>query len=256
MITKRTIPKEGKINTIYKRLSEYILPVDKEWINRVKSTDYDSIKKLRRFLGMEDAKLDFPESYIQFMKYMGENDGGLLSNVLLGSGSISQLLDLNEEIYLYERDTLEPYWFEFFLNEMGVDYAISLKDINNQFIGISDEEKVSSNFEKFLFQCAVKQYEKKYFSINKSFGINAITSDKILKLESNQDIFENLSQKYKLKKSWFSDEWNYFLYSDEMSIYIEKRIGVLIRLYSNDNELLYKIYNELLYEFELNINNK
>ena len=108
-IINRTIPREGKISTLLERLNDYIEPVDKNWFSKIKPADIDLLYKLKRVLGMEETGVEFPESFVEFVKYAGEDDGGLLSKTLKGNLSISDLVESNEEIYKFEKDAQDAY---------------------------------------------------------------------------------------------------------------------------------------------------
>lgn len=85
------------------RLNDYIKPVDKEWFSRVKLSDMYSINKLRKLIGLERVGLNFPETFIEFAKYAGEGDGGLLTETLLGKFSISTMIEEIKESIIDEK---------------------------------------------------------------------------------------------------------------------------------------------------------
>jgi len=247
-IINRTIPREGKISTLLERLNDYIEPVDKNWFSKIKPADIDLLYKLKRVLGMEETGVEFPESFVEFVKYAGEDDGGLLSKTLKGNLSISDLVESNEEIYKFEKESLTPYYFEFLEDEIGMSYAIDLH--GNREMGIYlGKTIVSDTFEKLLFQSAVRLYERKYFLINVSFGASINSLKESLNLRKGVKTFElldELCKKYSLTKAWFSDEHFSFVYSEQISIYLRKTVGISGMIFGNNEKLVKAIANDLL----------
>lgn len=237
-------------DSLINRLNNYISPVDFDWIKKIKPADDSQIYKLRKVLGMEEIGLNFPESFLEFAKVAGEEDGGLLSKTLRGKFSISDLIEFNEEIYNYEKESLTPYYFEFLTDEVGMSYAIMLN--NNKENGVYYENTcfISSSFENLLFQCAVQRYEEKYFKMTLKFGSSINSLAESFNKRKGVEPFELMDQicdRYDLKRAWFSDDFFYFAYSDKISILLlnDEAVATAGKI-SGDDELVKVLADDLL----------
>ncbi|MCI8628265.1 MAG: hypothetical protein HFE57_01935 [Firmicutes bacterium] len=231
-IINRNILKIPNANLI-DELNLYIEPVDKNWKNRIKPSDKQSIDLLKEYLGMNQVNVNFPNSFINFCYFAGKYDGGLLSTVLKGDFSIYELIEFNKEIYDFYKEDLDPFNFEFLTDEVGMGYII--KQNNNVEIGIYYEGTcfISSSFEKLLFQCAVRLYEEKYFLEKICFGLNINLS----KQSDGLIIFDKvrkICQLYDLKEVWFNDDYFYFAYCDSFSIFLLNHVGIVGQIAGND----------------------
>lgn len=273
-IKNTKIPREGSEMDLYERLEEYITPADREWKTRIKGASEEEIEELREKSGLKERHLEFPKGYLAFARKMGNDDGGLLDSRLLGIGSISDILtmyreaELNEqyrEKYIYPYDEItekieteekeieddeeeieeEERCFYFFWNEMGIWYGINLEDKKKDCIQCDGGEIISSSFEKLLFQCAVRRYERKYYPFHCGFTSSQMSLERAIKLngEEIEEVADKIIRKYDLKKAWFSDKWNIIVYSDILTIYIAPLNG---EIYSNNKEILKEIEEEIL----------
>lgn len=145
-------------------------------------------------------------------------------------------------------DISSPFYFDFFINEIGIFYSIALQD--NVEKGVyQDEHFLCNSFEKFLFQNAIQLYEYAYFNISVSFDLTFDYQYKkasIKQYPKQFKILDELSIKYNLKKAWFSDYNFYFTYSDEISIYVNNSYSKLGIIRGNDKALVDRICNDLL----------
>ena len=237
------IPHEGNEETIFIRLREFIDPVDLDWSKRIKPASEKSMWELCDILGLKDLGLEFPKSFIEFSKYAGESDGGLLLNTLHGEFSINKLISRVNKKHLH------PYRFVFLYDELEMEYSIDLSKDNYQKIFYEFDSEVCSSFEKLIFQCAVDLYENKYYKYEVQFG-SSIDSFEQSDLEVSQvDLFkfmDQLCKKYGLQKVWLSDEFYYFAYSEDVSIVLDRRNGICGSILSEKKELVEIFENELI----------
>lgn len=247
----REIPEKSDVITINQRLKKYIEPVDQKWIKAIVPASEESIAILKYTSKMLDANLDFPKSFLEFAKYAGESDGGLLSKLLGGGLSITSLIERNEKIYINETDKLHPYCIDFLYDELELAYSMNLGNEKNQTIFLEGGYEISDSFENLLFQCAVSKYEKNYFKENswfsasiESYNASNVRGDK----ENLKNFLDKFSNEYKLTKAWFSDSCCYFAYSNEISLFLRNLIGISGRICCDDRLLLEKIKQELKFE--------
>ncbi len=237
------IPQKGNEDTIFRRLREFIEPVDVEWIKKIKPASEELIWKFYDMLGMKDLGLELPKSFIEFAKCAGESDGGLLLNTLRGEFSISKLISR------VNKNHLHPYKFVFLYDELEMEYSIDLSKENYQRIFYEFDSEVCSSFEKLIFQCAVDLYEKEYYKYEVQFG-SSIDSFEQSYLGLNQiDLFvfmDQLCDKYGLQKVWLSDEFYYLAYSEDISIVLDKRNGICGTILSEKKEFIEIFENELI----------
>lgn len=218
--SNRIMPTKGDNKSVIQRLRTYIHPVDNIWFNSLQPANEVQVAELKRQLKLDSLGLELPAIYTEFLRYAGEGAGGLFHDFLHAEMSISSLLSGNTKVYFNETDSLRPYCFNFLKDDIAIRYSINLCE-KNQKIFMEDTYEISSNFENLLFQCAVHRYEKKYYqhalffsASHKSFHDSEIGKKDI-------DLFDYVDQvidQYYLQKAWFSDDFNYFAYSNEMSL--------------------------------------
>lgn len=251
MKTNRNIQKISNRNLI-EELNLYIAPVEKQWINKIKPADKQSIDLLKEYSGMNEVNINFPKSFIDFCCFAGEYDGGLLSTVLKGDFSICERIEFYKEIYDFYKEELDPFHFEFLIDEVGIEYII--KQDRNREIGIYYGETcaVSSCFEKLLFQCAVRLYEERYFSEKIGFGFNIIfskQSDGVIVL----DKVKKICQLYHLKEVWFNDDYFYFAYCNDFSVFFLNQVGIVGQIAGNHLQKIENFLKELEAQLKMKI---
>ena len=203
---------------IINTLDEYIYYFDKEWKDRCKPSSISAINKLKKYTKMDLFDLNFPDAFVEFVCFAGEDDGGLLS-AINGKICISELVSLNQDMYENWEEDINPMEFEFMLDEIGIPYLINLNDSSK--IWYENECAVSSSFENFLMQCAVRKYEKTRFKNQVSLSFKNFSPGNN---EPEEIIFlkERLTDKLRLNIQSYSDEYFWFAKSSEISIYIRK----------------------------------
>ena len=153
---------------IFERLSSYINIVDKDWINGIKPANKESISQLRKLSGIESAGLDLPESYKVFLEYMGECDGDIFGQTLLGQISITDILELYKELNEYEPDAINPLCLAFVSTHTGTQISFDLRQPDNPNIVKSSDGEISDyfseSFEKLLFQYTPNKVRKNLLS--------------------------------------------------------------------------------------------
>lgn len=242
MLKEKNIP-------LIDQLNQYIEPVDPEWSERIKPANRELLLELRKYLGMQEAGLSLPVSLIEFAYNAGENDGGIISKTLKGTFSITELVKNNEEIYNFEKENINPYYFEFLTDEMGLSYGVKYDDKIEKGIYYEDTCFVSSSFKNLLFQSAVRLYEEKYYANTVAFGasINSLKEASYERKGLEPFVLaDDMCTLYGLKKAWFNDNNFFFAYSDNVSIYLLNQVSISGKISGNHSELIKKMIEYLL----------
>ncbi len=226
---KRKMIREGKEESIIERLEEYIIPIYPKWRERRVPASEEKIEEWNK-----RCENLLPEAYLQYLKYMGEGDGELLSNSLQAETKLSEMMKW------YEGEEIDLQRIEFAILDIGCGegWYIVTKENGKQVIETeigsihsdSEEEdyvEYAESFEKMLCQEAYFLYEPKYYKYRGSIPINYEKSEKLVKRlkKEGKDIFEEIereSKRYGFEKAWYSDRNNYIGIKENMSFYIER----------------------------------
>lgn len=246
------IPSPGDPSNLFERLVSYISLIDRDWVNRIKPANPESIKLLRKLSGLEDIGLDFPEAYKVFLKSMGENDGGVLKS-LHGDTSIEDIIDLYKEIHEEEPEALNPQYLAFVSTHFSGQISFDMNQPEEPNIVMASDGRLlylmAENFEKLLFQYAFIQYERKYYPESLSFGGSQNMLDVALARHKTTDIFDvvdRYAQKYGFHKAWFSDDWHYIAIRDDATFFVHKSSNVSGILTGKDGKFINEFGNTLV----------
>lgn len=268
---KRSIPKEGSAQTIIDRLYEYINPVDPNWIKNIKPASYEDIEKLKKICWIKDVDINIPKIYLEYLKYMGNDDGKLLSRIISGDRSIKRILKnyeyiISDGVVYDENDDFaeNPYKFYIGFSILDVEYYLKfnkdksyvITSDSNEYDGISP---YSNDFEKLLFICAYINYEEKYYKNKIVLASTPNEYNKKLKELEIKNIFTILDDyfaKNNFKKTWFSDKYNLIIQQNDISFWINKRDVLRSHLYGNNPSEINKISVDLCEILGLKIINK
>lgn len=228
---------------IINKLNDYISAVDSGWINRLKPASEENLRLLKKYSGMDKEKLDFPNAFVEFAKYAGEGDGGLLSETLKGTFSIEDLVLENKETYERFPEDIAPYNFDFLMDYLGMHYMILLGRKQEVYYGEWDEVDydetcfMSTSFEYFLFQCAVLKYEEMFYKDSIYFG-SSLHSFKESEDKRQSDtlvsIMQTFVEKYNLECAWFNNNYFFHAYNKDISIILEKKGAVAGKIMGNN----------------------
>ena len=249
---KNRIPNEGNAENMIQRLRSYIEPVNTAWFQELKSASDENIEKWKKHLGLEEKKLDFPPTYLEFLRYAGEGDGGLFEKTIGVKMSIESQFPYYRHVYINECDRLRPYYFEFMTTfDYNIPYLMNVGEKNNK-IYFGMEQEFSGSFEKLVFQCAIQIYEHLYFSSYESIWPTVDIFDDFDVIQQGKKLFpvlDKIVEKHHLQKAWFSDDLMYFAYTDEMSLLINCReLGFRGILFYNQKEKVKNIKASLISE--------
>ncbi len=232
---------------LLERLNAYIAPVDAKWQSRLKPADASMLDDLAFYLGMKEHDLELPASFIEFAKFAGEDDGGLLSVPLRGRFSIRKMLETAIEIYEYEPENMDPCHFEFILDEVGMAYILCQE--NESGIYYEDTCWISSSFENLLFQCAIRLFEEKYFKERLHFGSSKNSfreSERNRQGNDLETIMREIVSSDNLQCAWFNDACFFFAYNEEYSVCLKKENAVAGKIMGKDTQKMTSVLQRLL----------
>lgn len=226
------MPEQGAIESFIDRLTSYISEVDKNWVNSIKPASRESVDQLKRTSRIEEKGHGIPTSYQKYLEYMGENDGGLLSDYIMADTSLTMLCDYYNEELNFEPESINPEILVFGLSHMADQLSFDLRHNEEPVIieSVDGEiyERLSENFEKLLFQSAFNKVEKIRFPFYAPFGGSQDMLKAALKKGQTEDIFEivnELAEREKFSKAWFSDFRHYIGHREDIRFMVEDRKG-------------------------------
>lgn len=233
---------QGTQDSVIKRLCKTIFSFDKSWLQKCTPAPENKINQINEIVANHGYFL--PKLYIDYLKVLGENDGGLLENEYDGfmEPNIDTIIDLfldtdfdaidylNQGLFLFSYHWTESHCF--FRLKMGDDNPL-VTDYNNHYF--------AENFEKYLFQKAFVLFREK-FEHKSSVGTSIITCDKLLKQysfpcsicggtsEEQMAFVLWLVKSLELdeKPTWFSDKLNYCCYNEHYALHINLYYSILI----------------------------
>lgn len=131
----------GNDNNIFERLAEYIDVFDLTWKERIKPASQEQIEELRNVTQLKKYAADFPKPYLIFLETMGMNDGELLSEYLLGTANIEQMIHLYYDNQKYTPEVFDTPYLTFFDQETGVEYSFDL--LQKDYFNLTDKKEIN-----------------------------------------------------------------------------------------------------------------
>ena len=237
---------KGTLDTMINRLCKTIASFDAEWENRCVPATKNQIQQLENII--EKHNYTLPIAYLEYLKKMGQDDGGLLEREWDGFAepNIDRILELfnNEDFYAIQ--DLEKGLFLFSYHWTETHSYLKLSDYNDNPVVLEmNGEYFSGSFEKYLFWKAFKMYDEK-FTYHPYIGTSVNDMDTVLKKygfpcsvnggtrEERMNFAKYLVEPYNIKKTWFSDELRYFSYDERYALTIDIRGSLLIEFSCND----------------------
>lgn len=247
---KRLAPIQGEIDNCFERLKIFIGKFNSQWYRKIEPTSERKIKELLNLLNWCGGNINFPPLYLEYLLLMGENDGGLLSDTLFGDSSVDSLIDLYRDYKIEGIDTVKNNFINFFKQDMGGQYSLVFNPKYKFEIYETDDEMIyepiAENYEKLLFQCAVKKFvhlNKSYkFAGSKQALVSALKSENI---ETLLEKLRLLSGKYRLEESWISDFKHYVAFGDDMILFVEMYGGIKGRITGIESNVILKFLQDL-----------
>lgn len=225
------MPECGITKNLFHRLLNYISVFDSMWADRIRPASPSDIEMFIQIIEQSSypGKKEIPSEYYAFLEQMGEDDGGLLTEML--PDSIISRANLN---HLYWERVNKHYpelkccpYVPFLFNSLGdaeLSYDLSSENPKKIVITYRDElyASTSDTLEKLLFRCAFRKFylpnaarfakteSEKYcystFSIDTNDAYNRFlpTSNDFLKF------ITQIETRFSFTEVWFSNKEGYF----------------------------------------------
>lgn len=231
---------EGQMEDIYIKLFEFIDKYDTGWKHKIKPATEEQIEKLLEISRIREHNWQLPQVYRQYLEIMGQNDGGLLSKIMLGETDINNIIDIFAEYDIYDPEFFEKGVFPFCSQDTGVELAFVYKTEADQGIWRTEGGQVfdreSESFEKLLFQCAFMKFV--FHRLTISYGTAQSDLNVAMKRNNISNLFlvvNEIAEKYGMSKAWFSDE-RYYVGMGKNIVFYMKYDGAACGRISGENE--------------------
>lgn len=251
IIDNELIQPENEIE-VFQKLYNYMERFNRKWKETIRPASKESMELLKSISKIEKWCNDFPQLYKMFLETMGEDDGGLLSISLIGTGNIKEIIDLYQEFQEFYPNVFDMPYFTFFQNEMGMELAFDLRDAKKgNILEMDCGEKIcvnSESFEKLLFQSAFNGFERFNTYIEIGGSLNQLKNGLNNNLERKEifDIVDKIIAQYELRKVWFSDKNHYIAIGEDSGLYMEKKMGILGFVTSDNTKFAKELVDELI----------
>jgi len=224
-------PQKGSKEDCIERVIDFVGQFDTKWSKLIKPAQKEKIGEMKNILKLDNKEINLLSVYFQYMERMGEYDGGLISDTLYGDCCIDSLLELYKEYAHEEIDIIKNGFINFCMQDMGGQYSIMFGKSDDEQVYETDDEIICSpiaeNFEKLLFQCAVKKFaffETSFkFAGSKSGLIDALGTDEHYIFLKQIRV---LCKKYGMEEAWISDFKHYISFGDNLIVWIEVSEGI------------------------------
>ena len=244
---------QGTSDSVIERLCKTISNFDRSWLEKCVSASNGQIRQLENICGQYGYSV--PRVYLDYLRAMGENDGGLLEREWDGymEPGISNILELFCEEDFDAREYLQQGLLLFSYHWTGTHCYLSVsRPEDNPVVTDRENHYFAGSLEKYLFQKAFDIYQEK-FKHESSVGTSINSCDAILKkysfscsicggtAEEKMAFVRWLVKSLGLneKETWFSDDVHYFSYNGSYALKVNIYHSLLI-VFSCDNIMLKK----------------
>lgn len=224
---------QGTPDSIMERLFRTISNFDSSWSSKCVSASNEQIQQLENICA--EYGYHIPKVYLDYLKAMGESDGGLLEREWDGymEPNIHTILELfcDEDFDAIEYLQQGLLLFSYHWTEAHCYLRIG-KQEDNPVVTDWKNHYFAGSFEKYLFQKAFNIYQEK-FEHKSSVGTSINSCDALLKkysfpcsvcggtAEEKMEFVRWLvvrSLDLHEKEAWFGDELNYFSYNEHYAL--------------------------------------
>ena len=211
------------------------IPLD--WYTKIQPASEKNIAALKKVSGFAQRGLELPAEYLAFLRRMGQNDGGLLSNYFDCYSDIVHLIRYYEENDEYFDE--EPDWQD---NQLLItigeltdepDFCLTVKeDGSHEISGRSytwshkqPTDYYAETFDKFFMQIIFHLYEQAKYQ-NTIFFTSCYNDVKDNVLQYGDTTImrqvDELAAQYGFQKSWCSDQWHYCGFKEKSCLMIHR----------------------------------
>ena len=244
---------QGTPDTVMERLCRTISNFDRSWLEECVPASEEQIQQLEGICGQYGYRV--PKVYLDYLKAMGERDGGLLEREWDGymEPGIHTILELFCEGDFDAVDDLQRglLLFSYHWTDANCYLRVS-KSEDNPVVTDRENHYFAGSFEKYLFQKAFDMYQEK-FKHKSSVGTSVNSCDAILKkhsfpcsicggtAEEKMEFVRWLAKSIDLheKETWFGDNFHFFYYNEHYAMKVNT-YGSLLLVFSCDDIMLKK----------------
>ncbi len=236
----------GTLDTMIERLCNAVSGFDKEWIKECIPATEEQVQNLENICKQYHFVL--PRAYLEYLRVMGQNDGGLLKKEWDGFAepSINCILESFEDEDIGVKEDLEKGLLLLSYHWTEANIYLRLADgEDNPVVTDRNNKYFAGSFEKYLFQKAFKRYQEKY-AYKVRIGTSVSSSDTILKkycyscstyggtIEERMNFVRSLIEQYHMEKEWFSDNLHCFCHNERCALGIDIRGSFSLVFSCND----------------------
>lgn len=251
---------QGTPESVMERLHRTISYFDKSWSSKCVPASDEQIQQLENICA--EYGYYVPKVYLDYLKAMGENDGGLLEREWDGymEPNLHTILELFCDEDFEAREYLQQglLLFSYHWSDTHCYLRITTHD-DNPVVTDWEHHYFAGSFEKYLFQKAFNIYQEK-FEHKLSVGTSIMTCDTLLKkysfpcsicggtdeekMEFVRWLVVNLPDLHE-KETWFSDNLNYCSYNEHYALSINIHHSLRLVFSCDDIILKKKIDTQL-----------
>lgn len=235
-----------KPKNLFQDLIQYMNFIEEDWNEKLKPSDEEKIKKLIEVSEIEHTVYHLPKTYIDYLKIMGDDDGGLLNNMFYGHYDIDYLINRYEDYWENGEDEFAFWWGDI---EPEPEYYIKFTQGNNYVIDLGESGircRYIESFKKFLYRMAFEKFMSSGYHANFKFNLSYLNN--IHNTEEVFSIAQEIFEKNNYKRVWFSDKWTYIGIKGENIVEIQLLSdGIIGLIQGNELEDLNTTTKQLKY---------
>lgn len=208
-----------KPKNLFQDLIQYMNFIEEGWDEKLKPAGEEKIKKLIEVSEIGHTVYHLPKTYIDYLKIMGDEDGGLLNNMFYGHYDIDYLIHCYDDYWENEENEFAFWWCDI---EPEPGYYIKFIQDNNYVIDLGENGircRYIESFEKFLYRMAFEKFMRSSYYVNSEFNLSYLNN-----IPNNEEVFslaQEILEKNNYKRVWFSDKWTYIGIKGESIVEIQ-----------------------------------
>ena len=255
---------QGTPDSVIERLCKTVSNFDRLWLEKCVPASEEQIQQLENICSQYSYRV--PKVYLDYLKIMGEDDGGLLEREWDGymEPSLHTILELFCEDDFDAEDDLQRglLLFSYHWTDANCYLRVSSAE-DNPVVTDRENHYFAGSFEKYLFQKAFDIYQEK-FEYKSSFGTSVNSCDAILKkhsfpcsicggtAEEKMQFVRWLVKSLELheEEMWFGDDLHYFSYDEHYALKANLYSSLLLVFSCDDMVLKEKTDSQLTCIFE------
>lgn len=245
----------GDSKNVIERLYATMSAIDSEWSTKIKPATKEQIQHLKDLIGFSESGIEIPKVYLDFLKKMGQDDGGLLENEWDGfsEANIDAIIDYYERLYDTEFDYAPKEFLLFLYHWSEAHLYLDMSKGNNPPV-YNSETLFADTFENYLFHMAVKYIYKEEFQTQDNYlSFSRTQFDDMLKkkttfngtMAERMDYISQIMDSLSFEKAWFSDSVRNYYYKDGIVVLVSSYFKLSILVVGNDEDKILQVKNKI-----------